>query len=188
MESNSNQPSFKEQRIRDITTIYYSQASVKKVLFEFAKNRETIPRYYEGFGKRPDTLQYPDDVLEQVRRGATSFHCSEEIWIDPLEISTELTPTEFNELRKGWDLLLDIDSRYIDYSKIMVDLIIDLLKFHGINNIGIKFSGSKGFHMIIPWKAFPKEINNVKTSDMFVKVVEFTYNGEYKIGDRFELR
>jgi hypothetical protein len=28
-------------------------------------------------------------------------------------------------------------------------------------------SGSKGFHIIVPWKAFPREINNVKTSDKF---------------------
>ncbi|HJX50502.1 MAG TPA: LAGLIDADG family homing endonuclease, partial [Candidatus Nanoarchaeia archaeon] len=28
-------------------------------------------------------------------------------------------------------------------------------------------SGSKGFHLIVPWKAFPKEINGVKTTNMF---------------------
>ena len=28
-------------------------------------------------------------------------------------------------------------------------------------------SGSKGFHIIIPWKAFPKEINEIKTSTKF---------------------
>ena len=31
----------------------------------------------------------------------------------------------------------------------------------------MKFSGSKGFHIIIPWRAFPKEINNIQTKDMF---------------------
>jgi hypothetical protein len=42
-----------------------------------------------------------------------------------------------------------------------------MLKFHGIKNIGIKFSGSKGFHIIVPWKSFPKEINDIQTKNMF---------------------
>jgi len=78
-----------------------------------------------------------------------------------------MTEKELNERRIGWDLLLDIDSKYLDYSKIMAELIIKVLKFHGIKNVGIKFSGSKGFHIIIPWKAFPKTMNNKKTSEMF---------------------
>jgi hypothetical protein len=159
--------SIKEKRIREITLIYYSRQDVRKVLFEFSKNRECIPRYFEGFGKRPDNFQYDSDILEHVKRGATSFHSSEELWKDPLEISTELSKKEFDELRIGWDLLLDIDSPYLEYSKIYAELLIDTLKFHGIKNIGVKFSGSKGFHIIIPWKAFPKEIYSQKTKDMF---------------------
>ena len=159
--------SFKEQRIREITFAYYSIPEVKKAMLDFCQNRETIPRYYEGFGKRPDTFQYESDILEQVRKGATSFHCSEELWEDPLEISNEFSQEEFNNLRIGWDLLLDIDSPYLDYSKIYAELLIDTLEFHGIENIGVKFSGSKGFHVIIPWKAFPKEIYGQKTKDMF---------------------
>jgi hypothetical protein len=158
---------FKEQRVRGMTQLYYSKPEIQKAIFEFAKNREVCPRYFEGFGKRPDTLQYPADIFELVKRGATSLHCSEELWEDPLSIATEMTPKQFNELRIGWDLLLDIDSKYLDYSKIMVELIIEMLKFHGVKNIGIKFSGSKGFHLIIPWKAFPKEVNETKASDMF---------------------
>ena len=159
--------SINEQRIRHITQLYYSKPEIQKAIFEFSKNREISPRYFEGFGKRPDTLQYQGDMFELVKKGATSFHGSEELWSDPLELTTEMDEKQFNELRIGWDLLLDIDSKYLDYSKIMAELIIDMLKFHGIKHIGIKFSGSKGFHIMIPWKAFPKEINGVKTSDMF---------------------
>lgn len=159
--------SFKEQRIRDISLIYYSQPEIKKALFEFSQNRECIPRYYEGFGKRPDIFQYGNDIIEQVKKGATSFHCSEELWSDPLEISTELSRNELNKLRIGWDLLLDIDSKYLEYSKIYTKLLIDALKFHGVENFGIKFSGSRGFHIIIPWKAFPEIIYNQPTKDMF---------------------
>lgn len=159
--------SFKEQRVRDITLIYYMRPDVKKALFEFSKNREIVPRYYEGFGKRPDNFQYEGDVLEHVRRGATSFHCSEELWGDALEISTEMGVEEFNDLRIGWDLLLDIDSPYLEYSKIYTKLIVDSLRFHGIENFGVKFSGSKGMHIIVPWRAFPEEVYGRKTKDMF---------------------
>jgi DNA primase catalytic subunit len=163
----SSEISFKEERVRKITKLYYSRPEIQKVIFEFSKNREVCPRYFEGFGKRPDVFEYPGDIFELVKRGATSFHCSEEIWKDPLKIETGMNEKQLNEIRIGWDLILDIDSKYIDYSKIMAIEIIKILKFHGVKNIGIKFSGSKGFHLIIPWKAFPKEVNETKTSDKF---------------------
>ncbi len=159
--------SFKEQRIRKITNLYYSNKEIQKAMFEFSKNREISPRYFEGFGKRPDSFQYIGDIFELVKKGATSFHCSEELWKEPLKIQTGMTEKQLNELRLGWDLLLDIDSKYIDYSKIMAKIIIQFLNFSGVKNVGIKFSGSKGFHILVPWKAFPKEINGIKTSDMF---------------------
>jgi DNA primase catalytic subunit len=158
----------KEQRIKRITQMYYARKDIQKALFEFSKNREIAPSYMmESFGKRPDSFQYLGDIFGLVKNGATSFHCSEELWEDPLKLSTEMNEKKLNELRIGWDFLLDIDSKYLDYSKILAEIIIRVLKFYGIKNFGIKFSGSKGFHIIIPWKAFPKEINNIKTSDMF---------------------
>jgi len=48
--------SVKEQRIRKITHLYYSNPEIKKAIFEFSKNREISPRYFEGFGKRPDSF------------------------------------------------------------------------------------------------------------------------------------
>ena len=159
--------SFKEERVRKMTHLYYSNPEIQKAIYNFSKDREVVPRYFEGFGKRPDSLQYPGDVYESVKRGATSFHCSEELWKDALELSTNMNEKQVKELRKGWDLLIDIDSKYIDYSKIAAELITDSLVFHGVKNFGIKFSGNKGFHIIVPWKAFPKEINGVKTSEMF---------------------
>ena len=112
-------------------------------------------------------FQYKGDIFELAKKGATSFHCSEELWQNPLNVETGMSEKQLNDLRIGWDLLIDIDSKYIDYSKISAELIINLLKFHSIKNIGIKFSGSKGFHLIIPWKSFPKIINGIKTSEMF---------------------
>ncbi len=159
--------SFKEQRIRGITNLYYSRPEIQKAIFNFSKNREISPRYFEGFGKRPDSLQYKRDIFELVKKGATSLHCSEELWDEPLNIFTGMSEEQANDLRIGWDFIIDIDSKYIDYSKIMAVQIIKFLNFHKVKNIGIKFSGSKGFHLIIPWKAFPKKIGEKQTKDMF---------------------
>src|SRR3989344_2776659 len=156
-----------EKRIRAITRIYYSKPDVQKAIIDFARNREVVPRYFEGFGKRPDTLQYPSDVMGLVNRGATSFHASEEIWRDPLQLKTEMTQRDFNELREGWDLLIDIDSIYLDYSKIAARLIINLLESHGIKSYGIKFSGSKGLHIIVPSKSFPDMLEESEMKNMF---------------------
>jgi hypothetical protein len=165
MEQNSK--NFKEQRIRNITQLYYSRQDIQKAIFEFSKNREISPRYFEGFGKRPDAFQYPGDIFELVKKGATSFHCSEELWEDPLKIVTGMTEKEANELRIGWDLLIDIDCKWFDYSKLAASSIIEAFKQHNIKNIGIKFSGSKGWHVLIPWKAFPKTINGIETKNLF---------------------
>lgn len=159
--------SFNEQRVRELSLIYYSQPEIKKAIYDFSQNRESVPRYYEAFGKRPNNLQYDSDIIEHVKKGATSFHCSEELWYDPLEISTELSKQELDKLRIGWDLLLDVDSNYLEYSKIYTKLLINALKFHGIENFAVKFSGNKGFHIIVPWKAFPNELYGQKTKDMF---------------------
>ncbi len=159
--------SFKEQRIRRTTNMYYSRPEVQKAIFEFCKNREVSPRYFEGFGKRPDTLEYPGDIFQLANKGATSFHCSEEIWEDPLKLETGMTEHQANDLRVGWDFLIDIDCKYFDYSKRAAKAIIQVFKEHGIKNYRLKFSGSKGFHIIIPWKAIPKEVAGEKTKDLF---------------------
>jgi hypothetical protein len=154
-------------KLDSLINLYYARKDVQDAIYNFCRNREVVPRYGEGFGKRPDTLEYPSDIMQQAKKGATSFHCSEELWTRPLEISTEMTKEQLDEMRDSWDLLIDIDSKYLDYSKIMAKLIVQALEFHSIKNIGIKFSGSKGFHLIIPWKAFPEKVNGLDTKKMF---------------------
>jgi DNA primase catalytic subunit len=102
-----------------------------------------------------------------VKRGATSFHCSEEIWSNPLDIQTGMKEIELNKLRIGWDLLIDVDCKWFDYSKKAAQSIIAVLKNNSVKNFGIKFSGGKGFHIIVPGKSFPKLINGVSTKDLF---------------------
>jgi len=155
------------EKIETLALTYYSRQDVQKAILDFCKERETISRYLDNFGKRPDTLEYPSDIINQVKKGFTSFHCSQELWYNPLELSTDLPKEKLDKLRKGWDLLIDIDSKYFDYSKIAAELILEALKFHGVKNFGIKFSGSKGWHIIVPWKAFPEILGEQETKNMF---------------------
>ncbi|MDA3836014.1 MAG: hypothetical protein PF542_00165 [Nanoarchaeota archaeon] len=157
-----------EKKVRSLTQLYYSRQDIQKAMFDFSKNREISPRFFEGFGKRPDTFQFPGDVYGMVKKGATSFHCSEEIWSDPMEIETGMSKEAANKIRTGWDLLIDIDCEEgMDYSARVAKATIQALRENGIKNIGLKFSGSKGFHVIVPWGAFPKNINGTDTSAMF---------------------
>ncbi|MEK6908597.1 MAG: hypothetical protein AABX23_00920 [Nanoarchaeota archaeon] len=157
----------KEKRIRAITRLYYSNPKVQEALLSFAKDREVVPRYFESFGKRPDTLQYNSDIMGLVNKGATSFHASEEIWNDPLAINSDMNQKELTECRKSWDLLIDIDSPFLDYSKIAAVLLADELERYGISSYKIKFSGSKGFHLIVPGNSFPETLDNIETKKMF---------------------
>jgi len=146
---------------------YYSRKDVQNALLEFSKNREIAFNFNGRFGKRPDILEYANDFRGLIENGITSFHCSEELWKNPLELRTEMPKQNLDDLRKGWDLIIDIDSKFLDYSKISAKLIISALKFHNITNIGLKYSGNRGFHIAVPWSAFPSEVNNEKTEKLF---------------------
>jgi len=175
--SDNNPPQFnktlsiKEARIRNITHLYYSRPEVQRAIYEFSRNREISPRYFEGFGKRPDSFQYKGDIFELVKRGATSFHCSEELWEDPLKISTDLKEQEIKKLRTGWDLLIDIDCKWFDYSKLAAQAIVKVLNNHGIKNVGVKFSVSGDTPILVKEK---EEINLLEIS----KVIELLKNGK----------
>jgi len=153
----------KIERIRKVANFYYRRKDIKRLIFEEGKNREVVPRYYDGFGRRPDMLNYENDLIGWVDRGATSFHCSEERWSNPSEIKEDNT----GELRIGWDLLLDIDCKYLEYSKIAAEVLLEALRFHGINNVGIKFSGGSGFHIGVAFEAFPSKINDIEIRNFF---------------------
>ena len=90
----------KESRIRAITRIYYSRPDVQKIILEFSKDREVVPRYYEGFGKRPDSIQYVSDIMGLVGKGATSFHSSQELWNDVFAINSDMSQEDFHKLRR----------------------------------------------------------------------------------------
>lgn len=146
---------------------YYKRKDIQEAMVEHCRDREFGVRYGDSFGKRPDILNYPKEVIGLALQGATSFHCSEERWSNPLELSSEIKKKEMEELREGWDLVLDIDCKFFEYSKIAAELIIKFLRYCGVKDISAKFSGNKGFHIGIPFEAFPKRIKGVETRLLF---------------------
>src|SRR3989344_797185 len=119
---------------------YYSRKDVQKKILESAKDREIGVKYGKdgGFGKRPDVLQFENDILELVKGGATSFHVSEERWKNPLLIETGMSKSQLDNIRKGWDLCLP------SFEKILInkDKEIKLVTFEeladllNVNSIG----------------------------------------------------
>ena len=155
------------EKIKKIAKKHYLRKDVQKALFEQSKNREFVPRFADAFGKRPDSLEYPGDLMGYIEKGATSFHVSEEHWKNPLELNTNLSPKEIINLRLGWDLIIDIDCPFLEYSRVAASLIIEALQFHGIQNLGLKFSGKKGWHIGLGFQAFPEKIHNTIVRDFF---------------------
>ncbi|MGV8141359.1 MAG: DNA primase small subunit domain-containing protein [Candidatus Woesearchaeota archaeon] len=147
--------------------LYYKRKDVQKLILEHAQNKEIGVRFNESFGKRPDILVYENDILESAKLGATSFHCSEEIWSNPLRLNPNLRRNELDDLRTGWDLILDIDCPYWNFSKLTTYVFIKALKDHGIECVTVKFSGGKGFHIAVPFEAFPKKVVGVEVKNLF---------------------
>ena len=122
---------------------FYKRKDIQEAIIAHARNKEIGLRYNDSFGKRPDILTYPKEILELALRGVTSFHASEELWDNPLELESNKSKKELDELRAGWDLVLDIDCKFLDYSKICADLVIQFLKHLGVKDVSCKFSGNK---------------------------------------------
>ena len=136
---------------------YYSRAEIIDQLLKNAKDREIAGAFFDGsYDQRPNILQFSSDVIQMVKKGVTSFHFSVEHWKIPMQLTSE----KYNQLRKGFDIVIDIDSRIgLEEAQLTALIICNLLEKHGIKNYGIKFSGSRGFHLCLPWEMFPKEID-----------------------------
>lgn len=140
---------------------HYKRKEVQEAMIAVAKNREIVGSFNgEAFSKRPDVLQYPNDIIEQVKQGVTSFHMSEEHWSNVQRLSPMLKRQDIDALRSGWDLVIDIDCKDLEYSRFAGYFLVEALKQHNIKNISVKFSGNHGFHIAVPFEAFPTSINN----------------------------
>jgi DNA primase catalytic subunit len=147
---------------------YYSREEIINELIKNAKGREVAGAFIDGsYDQRPNILQFPADVTQMVKKGVTSFHFSVEHWRNPMQIIRE----KYQELRIGFDFIMDIDSKLgLDEARIAAEMICSLLKSYGVRNYGIKFSGRRGFHLCVPWNSFPKEIDYKPLAEMYPRI------------------
>jgi len=150
---------------------YYSKPEIQKEILSFAKNREVVGSLKDGaYLKRPDTLFYPKDITERVKRGVVSFHCSVEKWPQPMQLSVNLSQEELNNLRKGFDFIIDIDAKVkLEHAVVGSRVVYSFLKDLGVKPT-IKFSGSRGFHVAITSEAFPDKIDFKETRTRYPEV------------------
>ena len=157
---------------------WYSRESVRRALLEVAKNREVVCVYKDfSFGKRPDTLQYEGDVLQAIAEGTVAFHGSVERWSNPMDLDVGMTRAQLDEMRIGWDMLIDPDVKDFEIAKIVTKVIVKALEDHGIKNICVKYTGGKGFHIAVPFESFPEVVNGVETRklypELYQKLIEY---------------
>ena len=157
---------------QSIAIQHYSKPGIMKELVRVSQEREVGIQFQGGhYGHRPDIIQFPKEVEQLARRGATSFHISQERWFDPMQLSSDSTKRQLDALRKGWDLIIDIDCPWFDYSTIAGETVIEALRFHGIEP-QVKFSGNRGWHIAIPFEAFPDKVGKKKTKLIYAQASE----------------
>ncbi len=157
---------------------WYSKSSVQKALIEVAKNREVVSVFKDGsFGKRPDMIQYPSDIIQAVSSGTVAFHGSVERWSQPMKLDVGMTKNDLDSLRDGWDIIIDPDVKDFEIAKIVTKKIMEALKDHGVRNHSLKFTGGKGFHIGVGFESLPKKVNfesvNILYPSLLQKVIEF---------------
>lgn len=151
---------------------YYTRETILESIVDSSKNREVSAALRSGgYTSRPNIVEYPQDVKKLLKDGAVSFHGSVERWSNPMQIDTKMSSDDFNRLRKGWDLIIDIDSSMgIEAAKITVLKVIGFLESYGIESYGVKFSGRRGFHVGIPWESFPAKVDFERTEKKFPEI------------------
>lgn len=155
---------------------YYRQKDLIEAVVETCKYREFAPTYPTGYGSRPDAVNYPQDFKNFVEQGMIACHGSVEKWRNPMLIDQV---SDHNNIRTGWDLIIDIDSEVgMDAAKTCAQLILDELETRGVTtSVDIKFSGNRGFHIGIPFDAFPDKVNERSTANLYPslpqKIVSF---------------
>ncbi|MFH8080284.1 MAG: hypothetical protein QXO84_00155 [Candidatus Aenigmatarchaeota archaeon] len=149
---------------------YYSKKEVQKAMVEFAKNREVVGVYSSGsFDKRPNIISFEEDILQLVKKGIVAFHCSVERWSNAMKLDVNMTVKEMEDLRIGWDLVIDPDCPF-ELSKIATRKIVEMLEEYKIRCYSVKFTGGKSFHIFLPFEAFPKKLNNKPLNALYPEV------------------
>ncbi len=119
---------------------FYLRKEIMRELLRLARGREVQAWFGDVRGMRPEIVNFEGDLRDLIEQGMTSFHVSEERWSDPLVLKPGLGKKDLDNFRVGWDAIIDIDSKNLEFSKICAELIIDALKFHDLKNYSLKFS------------------------------------------------
>jgi hypothetical protein len=143
---------------------YYSRDDVNDALLSLAKGREVVGVFRNGsFDTRPNVLITPNDILVMARSGAVEFHCSLERWSNVMSLKSD----NYENLRTGWDIVLDLDCKEMEHGKVAARVLIDALKKHGVRHFSLKFTGNRGFHLGLPWESMPRKLNYKPTPAMY---------------------
>jgi hypothetical protein len=143
---------------------YYSRQDVQEFFMRFSRGREVVGVFKnDSYSTRPGTLVYPQDILAMVKEGSLEFHSSIERWSQPMSLRTD----NYESLRTGWDMILDLDCKLFEHGKIAAKVMSWALEKHGIKSYSIKFTGGTGFHIGIPWESMPKKIDYRPSLQMF---------------------
>jgi len=154
--------------LRDTLKRFYNEnREIVEDIVKISYNRE-VGYLLENlkFGSRPSVIENAGDLFTLIDKGAISFHISLERWSNPLMLKDVKSKKEMNNLRIGWDLILDIDTEDIEISKIVTKEIVDFLYEKRVKKVYVKYSGGKGFHIAIPWETFPEKIEYLKRDDI----------------------
>jgi DNA primase catalytic subunit len=146
---------------------YYSREDVQKALLQLGNGREVVGVFGSGsFGSRPNVILYPQDITAMVRSGVQEFHSSLERWSNPMSLRDD----NYESLRTGWDLILDLDCRDFRHAKLAAGILHKAIQRHGLKGISLKYTGGKGFHLGIPWESMPGKLNYRDTVKLFPEI------------------
>ena len=96
--------------------------------------------------KADDKNEFKDLIERYGVNEPFHFFLSVEIFSEPLKLKTERPES----LRVSWDFFLDLDSEDFTATKRAAAKALKALKMFNVENYLLKFSGRRGFHLIIP--------------------------------------
>ena len=141
-----------ETSTRPAEVAWYERSDIQHALLLQLAAKEVWVSAENYASPRPRVASSASELLSVIPRGKLcSIYASVESFRDPLLLPAEKT----NSLRTSWDFVLDIDSSEgIEEAKRCTKSIVGLLSDYGLQSVRVKFSGRRGFHIIVDGEAF----------------------------------
>jgi hypothetical protein len=131
---------------------WYGGRDIQDALLVQLEGREVWVSAHNYASPRPRVANSASELLSVIPRGRLcSIYASVESFHDPLLLPAEKP----DSLRTSWDFVLDIDSSEgIEEARRCTKSIVGLLSEYGLQCVRVKFSGRRGFHIIVDGEAF----------------------------------